>query len=174
MADGLGTDLTPRVRDALEEDIPRILDITNEAIEHTTANWSLEPTTLDERLAWFHEHQRHGWPVLVAVRPDGRVIGYAAYSEFRPKAGYRFTVEHSIYVDAAERGRGIGSTLLATLVERAIAAGVHVMIGGVAGDNTASIRFHERFGFTATGYLREVGYKFDRWLDLVFVQRILS
>jgi phosphinothricin acetyltransferase len=161
------------VRDATTLDVPRILEITNEAIAHTTANWSLEPTTLDERLEWFREHQDHGWPVLTAVRPDGRVIGFAAYGEFRPKEGYRFTVEHSIYVDAAERGRGIGSTLLAALIERARAGGVHVMIGGIAGDNGASIRLHERFGFTVTGRLHEVGHKFDHWLDLVFVQRIL-
>jgi phosphinothricin acetyltransferase len=163
-----------RVRDATVNDVPRILDITNEAIEHTTANCSLEPTTLEDRVEWFREHQDHGWPVLVAVGPDGRVIGFAAYGEFRPKAGYRFTVEHSIYVDAAERGHGIGSTLLAVLVDRARAAGVHVMIGGVAGDNTPSIRLHERFGFTVTGHLRQVGHKFDRWLDLVFVQRTFS
>ena len=163
-----------RVRDATEADVPRILEITNEAIEHTTANWSLEPTTLRERLEWFGEHQQHGWPVLVAVRPDDRVIGFATYGEYRAKAGYRFTVEHSIYVDAAERSRGIGSMLLATLIDRAVAAGVHVMIGGVAGDNVASIRLHARFGFTVTGHLREVGRKFDRWLDLVFVQRIFT
>jgi phosphinothricin acetyltransferase len=161
------------VRDATTNDVPRILEITNEAIEHTTANWSLEPTTLDERLEWFREHQHHGCPVLVAVRPDGRVIGFAAYGEFRPKEGYRFTVEHSIYVDAAERSRGIGSLLLAALVDRARAAGVHVMIGGLAGDNSASIRLHERFGFTVTGRLHEVGHKFDQWMDLIFVQRIL-
>jgi phosphinothricin acetyltransferase len=168
------TNADPLVRDATGDDVPRILEITNEAIEHTTANWSLEPTTLEERQEWFREHQRHGWPVLVAVGPGARVIGFAAYGEFRPKAGYRFTVEHSIYVDAVERGHGIGSTLLAALVDRARAAGVHVMIGGVAGDNTASIRLHERFGFTVTGHLRQVGHKFDRWLDLVFVQRTLS
>lgn len=168
------TDESPRVRDATEDDVVRILDITNEAIEHTTANWSLEPTTLEERLGWFREHRQHGWPVLVAVRADGRVIGFAAYGEFRLKPGYRFTVEHSIYVDAAERGHGIGSTLLAALIDRASAAGVHVMIGGIAGDNVASIRLHERFGFVVTGHLREVGHKFERWLDLVFVQRILG
>jgi L-amino acid N-acyltransferase YncA len=162
------------VRDATEVDVPRILEITNEAIEHTTANWSLEPTTLEERLAWFREHRQHDWPVLVAVRPDERVIGFATYAEFRPKAGYRFTVEHSIYVDASERSRGIGSTLLAALIDRGTAAGVHVMIGGVASDNIASIQLHERFGFTVTGHLHEVGRKFDRWLDLVFVQRLLS
>jgi phosphinothricin acetyltransferase len=167
------TEASVCVRDAATNDVPRILQITNEAIAHTTANWSLEQTTLDERLEWLREHHRHGWPVLVAVRPNGRVIGFAAYGAFRPKEGYRFTVEHSIYVDASERGRGIGSRLLAALIDRASAAGVHVMIGGVAGDNNASIRLHERFGFTVTGRLHEVGHKFDRWLDLVFVQRIL-
>jgi phosphinothricin acetyltransferase len=161
------------VRDATTDDVVRILEITNEAIEHTTANWSLEATTLEERLEWFREHEQHGWPVLVAVGADERVIGFAAYGEFRAKAGYRFTVEHSIYVDAAERGHGIGSALLAALIHRASAAGVHVMIGGVAGDNVASIRLHERFGFVVAGQLRQVGRKFDRWLDLVFVQRML-
>lgn len=161
------------VRDATPEDVQRILDITNEAITHTTANWSLEPTTLDERREWFQEHQRGGYPVLVA-EDDGSVIGFAAYGPFRPKAGYRFTVEHSVYVDTAQRGHGVGRELLAALIERAVASGVHVMIGGIDADNIASIRLHARFGFQQTGCLRQVGRKFDRWLDLLIMQRILS
>lgn len=161
------------VRDAMESDLGRILEITNTAIEHSTANWALEPTTLQERLSWLREHQERGYPILVAQRADGRVIGFAAYGEFRPKQGYRLTVEHSLYVDPAERGRGIGSAMLAALIERATSAGVHVMIGGIDGDNAGSMRLHRRFGFETTGHLREVGRKFDRWLDLVFMQRIL-
>jgi phosphinothricin acetyltransferase len=163
----------PEIRDATEADLHRILDITNEAIAHTTASWSLEPVTLDERRDWFRAHCAHGYPILVAEDRDGGVLGFAAYGEFRPRAGYRHTVEHSIYVDALQRGRGIGTALLSALIDRALANGVHVMIGGIDADNTGSIRLHERFGFTATGQLHEVGRKFDRWLNLVFMQRIL-
>lgn len=160
------------LRDATAADLQRILEITNDAIAHTTANWSLAPTNLDERQAWFREHERRGDPVLVA-ECDGRVIGFAAYGAFRPKEGYRHTVEHSVYVDADERGRGVGKMLLGAIIERAIAAGVHVMIGGIEGENIASIRLHERFGFEKTGHLRQVGRKFDHWLDLILMQRIL-
>jgi phosphinothricin acetyltransferase len=161
------------VRDATEDDLGRILEITNEAIEHTTAIWSLEPTTLDERQVWFRARRERGYPVLVAEGLDGGVLGFASYGEFRPRAGYRYTVEHSIYVDAAERGRGIGTALLSALIDRALAAGVHVMVGGIDCQNAGSIRLHERFGFTTTGQLHQVGRKFDRWLDLVYMQRIL-
>jgi L-amino acid N-acyltransferase YncA len=162
------------IRDATEDDLPRILEITNDAIVHSTANWSLQPTTLEERTEWFREHQARGFPVLVAVAADQRVIGFAAYGDFRPKPGYRLTVEHSIYIDADARGRGIGTALLAALIGRATAVGVHVMIGGIDADNIASIQLHRRFGFEITGHLREVGRKFDRWLDLVLMQRICT
>jgi L-amino acid N-acyltransferase len=162
------------VRDAIEDDLGRILEITNQAIEHTTAIWSLEPTTVDERRAWFRARRERGYPVLVAEGPDGSVLGFASYGEFRPREGYRHTVEHSIYVDEAERGRGIGTALLSALIDRAVVAGVHVMVGGIDCENAGSIRLHERFGFATTGQLLQVGRKFDRWLDLVFMQRILA
>lgn len=162
------------IRDATEADLVRILEITNEAIEHTTASWSLEPTTLDERRAWFEARRERAFPILVAADEHGHVLGFASYGEFRPREGYRHTVEHSVYVDARCRGHGIGTALLRVLIDRADAAGVHVIIGGIDADNAGSIRLHERFGFTVTGHLHEVGYKFGRWLDLVFMQRILT
>jgi L-amino acid N-acyltransferase YncA len=164
------------VRPATEDDIERILEITNDAIAHTTANWSVEPTDLDERCRWFREHISRGYPVLVAEADSPRarsVIGFGAYGEFRPKVGYRYTVEHSVYVDGAARRGGVGSALLGALIDHATAAGIHVMIGGIASDNIASIRLHERFGFQVTGHLRQVGWKFGRWLDLLFMQREL-
>jgi L-amino acid N-acyltransferase len=162
------------VRAATEDDIERILEITNDAIAHTTANWSVELTDLDERCRWFREHLTRGFPVLVAESDARGVVGFGAYGEFRPKVGYRYTVEHSVYVDAAERRGGVGTALLGALVDHATAAGMHVMIGGIASDNIASIRLHERFGFQRTGHLRQVGWKFGRWLDLVFMQRQLG
>lgn len=164
----------PVLRDATEADLPRILAITNHAIAHTTAIWSLRPTDLDERRGWFRARRERGYPVIVAVGPDDAVLGFASYGEFRPREGYRHTVEHSLYVDAALRGRGIGSALLADLIARAAAEGRHAMVAGIDGENAGSIRLHERFGFEPVGRLRQVGRKFDRWLDLVFMQRLLE
>lgn len=161
------------LRDATEVDLARILEITNHAIAHTTAIWSLAPTTLDERTAWFRGRRERGFPVVVAVDAE-RVVGFASYGEFRPREGYRHSVEHSLYVDAELRGRGIGAMLLANVVERARAAGLHAMIGAIDAENAVSIRLHERHGFRVVGRLPEVGRKFDRWLDLVFMQRMLG
>lgn len=161
-------------REATERDLGRILEITNDAIEHTTANWSLEPTTIAERRAWFRSRRERGFPILVAENAAGRVVGFASYGEFRSRAGYRHTVEHSIYVEADTRGQGFGTALLEALLERAKQAGVHVMVAGIDAENAGSIRLHERFGFIKTGHLHQVGRKFDRWLDLVFMERMLS
>jgi phosphinothricin acetyltransferase len=113
------------------------------------------------------------YPVLVAVDDSG-VIGFATFGDFRAWPGYRFTVEHSVHIRADRRGSGIGTQLLGALFPRAAALGKHMMIAGVDAANTSSIRFHERLGFEQAGCLREVGHKFDRWLDLVFLQRRIS
>jgi phosphinothricin acetyltransferase len=160
------------VRDAVDADLPAILAITNDAIANSTAVWSLTPVTLDQRRTWWHERTVAGMPVLVAAGDNG-VAGFASYAQFRPWEGYLHTVEHSIYVDAARRGRGIGKALLAGLIARAEEAGKHAMIGGIDGENAVSLRMHAAFGFEEVGRLREVGRKFDRWLDLVFVQKLL-
>jgi L-amino acid N-acyltransferase YncA len=102
------------------------------------------------------------------------VVGFAAFGGFRPWPGYRFTVEHSVHVRADRRGQGVGAALMTPLIERAAALGMHVMIAGIDADNERSIRFHERLGFTRVAHLREVGFKFGRWLDLVLMQRVLN
>jgi phosphinothricin acetyltransferase len=111
-----------------------------------------------------------GYPVLVATDESG-VLGFATFADFRTWPGYRYTVEHSVHVRADTRGRGVGKELVKALFPRAAALGKHVMIAGVDAANEASIRFHEQLGFQKSGHLREVGHKFDRWLDLVFLQR---
>jgi phosphinothricin acetyltransferase len=108
--------------------------------------------------------------VLIARDADG-VCGFSTFGDFRAWPGYRFTVEHTVHVRANGRSRGTGTLLVRALFPRAAALGKHVMIAGVDAANAASIRFHERLGFQQSGHLREVGYKFDRWLDLVFLQR---
>jgi L-amino acid N-acyltransferase YncA len=160
------------VRDALESDIPAMLTIYNDVIATTTAVYRDDPATLDDRVAWWRERVAHRCPVLVAVA-GGEVVGFASFGDFRAWPGYRFTVEHSVHVRADWRGRGVGHALMVPLLDRARALGKHVMVAGVDADNAGSIRFHERLGFERTGHLREVGFKFDRRLDLVFLQRIL-
>lgn len=157
------------VREATPRDVPAIHRIHNHEIVHSTANWDAEPRPLVEREAWFAARQRDGHAVLVADR-GGEILGYAAYGPFRDGAGYARTMEHSVYVDAGARRLGIGAMLLGALVEAARARGVHALIGGLSGDNEASLHLHQAFGFATVGRLPEVGVKFGRWLDLVFVE----
>jgi phosphinothricin acetyltransferase len=164
--------MTVTLRAAAEPDLPAILAIYNDAALNTTAIWNDGPTDLDNRRQWLEARRRQGYPVLVATL-DETVIGYASFGDFRPFDGYRFTVENSIYVDAGRRRSGIGSALLAALIERAQGLGKHVMVAGIDAANDISIRLHARHGFVESGRMPEVGFKFGRWLDLVFMQRKL-
>ena len=159
-----------RIQDATEDDLAGLLAIYNDVIATSTAIYSCDPVTLEDRRQWWRARTAQGYPVLVAHDAQG-VAGFATFGDFRAWPGYRFTVEHSVHVRADGRGRSIGTRLMQALLPRAAALGKHVMIAGVDAANAASIRFHERLGFEKSGHLREVGYKFDRWLDLVFLQR---
>ncbi|MBZ0294766.1 MAG: GNAT family N-acetyltransferase [Anaerolineae bacterium] len=158
---------------AQHTDIPAILAIYNDAVLNTTASYDYEPNTLQQRTLWFEQHQQQGFPVLVAVDDTGQVVGWGSLSRFREKIGYQFTVEHSVYVAADYRGQGIGRFIVQTLIDEACALGKHVIIGGVDGSNAASLRLHQSLGFEEVAHFKQVGYKFDRWLDLVFLQRVL-
>jgi L-amino acid N-acyltransferase len=158
------------IADASETDLGGILAIYNEVIATSTAVFTTEPATAADRLAWWRARTAQGYPVLVAHDASG-VIGFATFGDFRGWPGYRFTVEHTVHVRAQRRGQGVGAALLTALFPRAAALGKHMMIAGVDAANEGSIRFHRRLGFEQAGLLREVGWKFDRWLDLVFMQR---
>jgi phosphinothricin acetyltransferase len=164
------------IRDATMADAEAINGLYNATVATTTVAWTEEHESVSTRRAWLDKQLAAGNPVLVAVAGD-EVIGFAAYDDFRNAVkwpGYRFTVEHTIHIDAAHQGAGVGGALLEALVERATAAGLHVMIGAIDGENDGSIRFHERHGFVGVARVHEVGFKFGRWLDLVLVQRTLS
>ncbi len=157
------------IRPAAETDLEAITAIYNEAGVGTTASYDLIPVSQDEQRQRFEAKVRHGHPTLVATQDD-RVVGYASYGPFRDKAGYSYTVEHSVYVDAEHRASGVGRMLMTALIDYARGHGVHVMLGAVDASNEASVAFHERLGFVEVGRMAEVGRKFGRWLDVVFLQ----
>lgn len=161
------------IRPASEADLAGILVIYNDVVRSSAAVYTEQEASLDSRRQWYADRQALGYPVLVAEDQAGAVAGFSSFGDFRPWPGYRFTVEHSVYIRDDCRGRGLGSALITPLFEQARALGKHVMIGGIDAGNPASIRLHEKLGFERAGTLREVGSKFGRWLDLVFMQRIL-
>lgn len=160
---------TLRVRDAVEADLPSLTAIHNTAVRTTTAIWDEEEVTEEDRLAWWRARTAVGHPVLVA-EVDGAVCGYGTYGPWRPRSGFRLTVEDSVYVDAAAHRRGIGRALLTALVERARAQGLHRMVAMVESENLPSIALHQQEGFRIVGHLPEVGQKFGRWLGLTMLQ----
>lgn len=161
------------VRDARESDLPEILAIHNNAIAETTAIWDTELADLAERQAWFEARTAAGCPILVA-EIDGEVAGYASYGQFRPKSGYRFSVENSVYVAEKFHRRGVAKALMVELLVRAERGGVHSMIAAIETSNAISITLHEKFGFVVVGQMPEVGYKFGRWMDLTLMQIVLG
>jgi len=160
---------TVAVRAAAETDLPAVLAIYNDAVLKTTAIWNDAIVDLDNRLQWFEGRRRQGYPVLVATSGDA-VIGYASFGDFRAFDGYRFTVENSVYVAENARRQGAASALLNALIVEARTLGKHVMVAGIAGENEVSIRLHAKFGFIESARMPEIGTKFGRWLDLVFMQ----
>lgn len=168
--------MTYLVRDAQPADLPAIRDIYNDAVLNTTAIWNEQAVDLGNRQAWFSARQAQGYPVLVLVVVDVEesVLGYASFGDWRPFDGFRHTVEHSVYVRSDQRGHGLGPRLMTVLIERARTCGKHVMVAAIESGNAASIRLHERAGFTTTGQMPQVGTKFGRWLDLTFMQLILD
>ncbi|HOC13408.1 MAG TPA: N-acetyltransferase family protein [Propionicimonas sp.] len=160
------------IRPARPEDLPALLEIYNDSVVRDTASWDLLPWSPVQHAEWYATKVEHGWPVLVA-EVDGEVAGYATYGQFRPKAGFTLSMEHSVYLRPAFQGRGLGRALMTAIIAAARENGVHVLIGGLSADNDASFALHRSLGFVEVGRLPEVGRKFDRWLDLVFVQLTL-
>jgi phosphinothricin acetyltransferase len=162
-----------RIRPAQREDCSGILEIYNDAVLTTTATYDYEPRTLAHRIAWFDDHKKSGFPIFVALNQTGRIVGWSALNRYHDRKGYRFTSENSIYIAADYRGQGIGKLLLIPLIEAAKDIGLHAIVAAVDSTNQASIRLHERLGFQTVGHFKRVGYKFDRWLDVVYMELLL-
>lgn len=156
----------------LSRDGDALLAIINDAILNTTAWYEYDRWDRDRMTSWFDAKRVGGWPLLVA-EDSGTTLGFASFGTFRDRPAYARTVEHSVYVDAAARGKGIGRQLLDAVAAEARSRDLHVMIGGVDAANEGSLAFHRAAGFEEAGRLREVGWKFGRWLDLVFMHKRL-
>jgi L-amino acid N-acyltransferase YncA len=162
-----------KIRPATLADVPAILDIYNDAVLTTTATYDYEPRSLQHRMQWFDDHERIGFPIFVAEDDHGKIVGWSSLSRFHDRKGYQFTCENSIYVAAHARGRGVGKLLLEPLIEGAKKLGLHAIIALIDASNEASVRLHARCGFFEVGRFQKVGFKFGRWLDVVYMELLL-
>ena len=156
-----------------EKDIPEVLEIYNDIILPSKAVYRYEIQSLDEKVKWFREQQALGNPLLV-FDDNGMVAGFATYSQFRPYPGYKYTMEHSVYVHKEHYQKGIATNLMLQLIEIAKEQGVKTLVAGIDGENIGSIKAHEKLGFEYAGTIKNAGYKFEQWLDLVFYQLHLT
>jgi L-amino acid N-acyltransferase len=162
--------MTPPIRPATADDLPAINAIYNHYVLHSTCTYQLEPTSPDERQKWFDAHGPR-LPVTVALAPDGVILGWASLSTFIGRPAYRFTVENSLYVHPDFLRQGLGRALLSDLLVRSDALGYRNILAVISADQTPSMTLHRQFGFRDAGMLLRVGFKFDRWLDVAFLQR---
>ncbi len=161
-----------KIRPYKTEDTYAILAIINHNILHSTALYDYSVRSYEQQKNILEEKINKNFPVIVAEL-YGNVVGFGMYSEFRFREAYKFTVEHSVYVREDFHGKGIGKLLLLELIDLAKKQKLHTMIAVIDAENQSSVEFHEKFGFKTVGIIKESGYKFDRWLDSVFMQLIL-
>jgi phosphinothricin acetyltransferase len=163
-----------RIVDATDADAEAIAAIYNRVIASSTAVFTEQPVTAEDRIRWIRQRRGDGFPVLVARDDDGQAVAFASYGPFRPWPGYALTVEHSVHVAESHRRRGLGRQLVQALIDRARAAGLHTMVAGLDADNRASRRLHEQLGFREVARMLQVARKFDRWIDLLLLQLTLD
>lgn len=151
-----------------------ILAILNEAILTSTALYDYEPRSLQSMDSWFAAKEHGNYPVIGIEDSSGTLLAFGSLGTFRAWPAYKYTAEHSIYVHKEHRGKGLGKHLLQALIDAAQQRDIHALIGGIDATNIGSIALHTRLGFKHTGTLVQVGFKFGKWLDLAFYQRVLD
>lgn len=162
------------IKCSLEKHGPSMLAILNEAIVNTTVLYDYEPRTIDNMVAWFAAKERGGFPVIGIEGMEDGLMGFATYGTFRDWPAYHHTVEHSVYVHSNHWNKGIGRILMEGLLCHAKEQGVRTMVGVIDTGNRVSISFHKKMGFFHAGTLREVGFKFNRWLDVAIYQKMIG
>jgi phosphinothricin acetyltransferase len=160
------------IRSARKEDVSAITYIYNEAIRTSTATFDMVEKTLEDRKRWLAEHGDR-YPVTVATI-DGRVVGWGSLTPYAERPGWRFTIENAVYVDCNFRGRGVGRMILEHLINAAGRLGYRAIIAQIVEGNEGSVRMHEKCGFETIGVLKKVGNKFDKWLDVILMEKVLS
>jgi phosphinothricin acetyltransferase len=153
---------------------PAILAIFNDAILNSTALYDYKPRTPESMAGWFQTKEAGGFPVIGIEDEQGALLGVASYGTFRAWPAFKYSVEHSVYVKAGHRGKGLGKSLMNRLIAAARGQDLHVMIGAIDVENGASVALHRSLGFEHAGTIRQAGYKFGRWLDMAFFQLILE
>ncbi|ATW28371.1 N-acetyltransferase [Candidatus Formimonas warabiya] len=157
------------IRQAVEKDIGEIREIYNDAILNTTAVYTYHAQTIEERMLWFHKKKEDQFPVLV-FEENNLVLGFATFGPFRPWPAYKYTIEHSVYVHKKYRNRGVGTALVKEIIRLAEEREFATLVAGFDAMNEDSIRMHEKLGFHYSGTIKRAGFKFGKWLDLVFYQ----
>ncbi|RXY99890.1 GNAT family N-acetyltransferase [Fictibacillus sp. S7] len=161
------------IREATSNDLKDILAIYNDAILNTTAVYAYQPQTLEKRQIWYQQKRDENYPILV-YEQDNKVVGFATFGPFRAWPAYKYSVEHSVYVDKEYRKKGIGTSLLKELIAIARQREYITLIAGIDAANEKSIAIHKNFGFVHAGTIKKAGFKFNRWLDLAFYQLELN
>ncbi len=161
-----------RLRPAAKSDLVAINDIYNHYVLNSTCTYQEEPEPIIGRRRWFGHHgDKH--PVIVA-ESGGQVVGWGSLSAYHPRSAYSRTVENSVYVHHQHHRRGIGSLLLEELIVRARKLGLRAIIAVIDGEQTASVALHARFHFEKVGHFKQVGFKFGRWLDVIYMELLLN
>ncbi|PEX82647.1 GNAT family N-acetyltransferase [Bacillus cereus] len=161
------------IREATKNDLAFILDIYNDAILYSTAVYAYKPVTLENRIDWYEQKKADGYPILV-YELDNKVVGFATFGPFRAWPAYKYSIEHSVYVDKEYRKNGIGTSLVKELITIAQEREYMTLIAGIDAENEKSIALHKNYGFVHAGTIKKAGYKFNKWLDLAFYQLELN
>jgi L-amino acid N-acyltransferase YncA len=166
--------MAPIITSATLADAPAIAEIYAHHVLHGTASWEIQPPSPGEMAQRMAKALDHGWPWLIARDAAGALLGYAYAAQYNPRAGYLYACEDSIYLRHDALGRGIGTALLAALIDAAEAWGFRQMVAGIAGSEPASVALHARAGFVEVARLRSMGRKHGQWLDVIYMQRALG
>ncbi|MDF2882286.1 MAG: yncA [Clostridiaceae bacterium] len=161
------------IREADKDDLNEILEIYNDAILNTTAVYDYEAHTLNDITKWYEKKKQDGYPLLV-FEEDNSAVAFATFGEFRAWPAYKYTIEHSVYVNKNYRNQEIGIKLMKEIINIASEREYVTLVAGIDAENKASIRMHEKLGFEFSGVIKKAGFKFDKWLDLAFYQLDLT